>query len=86
VCFPSQGIAFKDARPPAPALAHVGRWVLHAVADGTRVTARTTVKLDPGRAGAEEDGELVLEALRRTGAGIVRLAADAAEHRAGRLG
>jgi aromatase len=86
VCFPPEGIAFKDARPPAPALAHVGRWVLQAAVGGTRVTARTTVKLDPGRAGSYEDGELVLESLRRTSAGIVRRAAAAAEHRAEQLG
>ena len=47
LCFPSERIVYKQTTVPRGLLAHSGEWVITALRDGTHVTARHSVALDP---------------------------------------
>ncbi|MBD0741972.1 aromatase/cyclase [Streptomyces sp. CBMA152] len=69
LCFPDERIAYKQTTVPRGLRGHSGEWVITPVADGTRVTARHQVALDP--AAVEEafgPGTSLAEARRRAGA------------------
>ncbi|WP_405678778.1 aromatase/cyclase [Streptomyces sp. NBC_01511] len=47
LCFAGERIVYKQTTPPRGLLAHSGEWIISGGPDGTRVTARHTVALDP---------------------------------------
>lgn len=48
LCFGKERIVYKQTTPPRGLLAHTGEWLVTRGPDGTRVTARHTVAIDPG--------------------------------------
>lgn len=47
LCFAGERIVYKQTTPPRGLLAHSGEWLFTSTPEGTRVTARHTVALDP---------------------------------------
>ncbi|MGW8886166.1 aromatase/cyclase [Streptomyces sp. NPDC055749] len=66
LCFGNERIVYKQTTPPRGLLAHSGEWVVTEGPEGTRVTSRHTVAIDPEAVEAVFGaGTTTAEALRR---------------------